>query len=291
MKLCLTCGMNFESNAWICPRCHGAPQTIDGFMSFSPTLAQVNDGFKNSYFAKLFNIESGNFWFRARNRLIIYALQYYFPEMKTFLEIGCGTGFVLDGIKKAFPHLLLCGADIYSEGLAYARKRLRGNQLFQMDARKIPFENEFDLMGAFDILEHIQEDELVLTQMHKALHHRGGIIISVPQHRFLWSNTDERDCHVRRYTMKELTSKVETAGFEVIDVISFTSLLLPLMLLDRFKKRVLIKEDSIIEELCFGMVTNAILEKIMDIEFLFVRLGVRLKFGGSLFLIGRKLNK
>jgi SAM-dependent methyltransferase len=57
--------------------------------------------------------------------------------------------------------------------------------LFQMDARKIPFESEFDVIGAFDVLEHIEEDEKALAQIFHAVLPGGGLILTVPQHRFL----------------------------------------------------------------------------------------------------------
>ena len=54
-------------------------------------------GFKPEYFARLAAIEPGHFWFRARNELIQWALRNYFPDAKSFFEVGCGTGFVLPG--------------------------------------------------------------------------------------------------------------------------------------------------------------------------------------------------
>src|SRR6266545_4042215 len=89
-------------------------------------------------------------------------------EPENFLEIGCGTGFVLSGIRKAFPELILSGSEIFSEGLNLAAERLPGVELFQMDARRIPFQEEFDVIGAFDVLEHVKEDEEVLSQMYQA---------------------------------------------------------------------------------------------------------------------------
>ena len=109
-----------------------------------------------------------NFWFRARNKLIIWALRRYFPNAATFLEIGCGTGFVLAGVRQAFPKLRISGSDIFTEGLVFARERAVSVSLFQMDARCIPFTEEFDVIGAFDVLEHIEEDVDVLRQMFKS---------------------------------------------------------------------------------------------------------------------------
>ena len=91
-----------------------------------------------------------------------------------------------------------------------------GVTLFQMDARFVPFEEEFDVIGAFDALEHIKEDEDVLREIFRATKEGGGIILTVPQHPFLWSQMDEISHHYRRYTRRGLIDKVQRAGFEVV---------------------------------------------------------------------------
>ena len=75
---------------------------------------------------------------------------------------------------------LLWGREVFSAGLRLAADRLPGVDLFQMDARQIPFENEFDVIGAFDVLEHIRDDELVLSQMYRAVRQGGGYSSSRP---------------------------------------------------------------------------------------------------------------
>jgi len=79
----------------------------------------------------------------------------------------------------------------------------------------------------------LRDDELVLSEMFRATKPGGGIIVTVPQHQFLWSVVDEHAFHKRRYSRVDLVSKVERAGFRVARVTSFVSLLLPLMLLSR----------------------------------------------------------
>jgi len=85
-----------------------------------------------------------------------------FSRRDNFFEIGCGTDFVLVGIGKALRRLTLGGGEVSSVGLRLAADRVPGVDLFQMDARQIPFENQFDVIGAFDVLEHMGDDELVL---------------------------------------------------------------------------------------------------------------------------------
>jgi len=76
-----------------------------------------------------------------------------------------------------------------------------------MDVRRIPFREEFDVIGAFDVLEHVKEDEEVLLQMYQATRKRGGILVTVPHHPFLWSPVDDYARHVRRYKTLELKDK------------------------------------------------------------------------------------
>ena len=235
MKICPACGNRFEANDFYCPVCRHSPELRDGYPDFAPELKAGYDGFNAGLFASLAKLEEGNFWFESRNRLLIWTLSRYFPYTETFLEIGCGTGFVLSGIRREFQGTKLFGSDIFSEGFAYAKDRVPEATFYQMDARNIPFENEFDVIGAFDVIEHIEEDEVVLSQIFRAVKSKGGLILTVPQHQWLWSKNDESACHKRRYSKKGLMKKVEKAGFRVLRLTSFVSFLLPLMAASRLR--------------------------------------------------------
>ena len=72
------------------------PVTIDGFKCYSPEFAKENDGFPVSMFGYLAAKESKNFWYKSRNRVIQFLVKKYTGDSeKKFLEIGCGTGYVL----------------------------------------------------------------------------------------------------------------------------------------------------------------------------------------------------
>jgi SAM-dependent methyltransferase len=258
-------------------------------LAFAPELAEESEGFEAAYFGRLAKLEPGSFWFRSRNRLIIWALRRYFPAAKNLLEIGCGTGFVLSGISKTLPELTLFGSEVFSAGLSIATIRLPGVDLFQMDARRIPFREEFDVIGAFDVLEHINEDEEVLSQMYRATRKRGGILITVPQHSLLWSEADEYAKHVRRYRARELRAKVERAGFKVLTTTSFVSLLLPLMFIARLRQRFTHREFDAGAELTLGGPVNGLLERVMDVERAMIRLGISFPAGGSLLVVARRI--
>lgn len=289
MKACLSCGLRFEADDWRCPGCGKSPRQQDGHLSFAPDLTVTNDGFSADYFDQLAQLEAGHFWFRARNRLVCWALRRYFPQATSFLEIGCGTGFVLSGIRREFPSWRLCGSEVFHQGLSVAEKRVPGVSLFQMDARRIPFEEEFDVIGAFDVLEHIEEDEAVLHQLRQATRPGGGIALTVPQHRFLWSRVDEYSFHKRRYSRTELVEKVARAGFEVMRVTSFVFFLLPMLLLSRLRQHGQQGRFDPLAEYRLSRFADTGLEKIMERERGLIERGVSFPVGGSLLVLaGRK---
>ncbi len=163
MKTCPQCHHKFNQRNWNCPACGYTPPSLEGHLSFAPQLAAISEGFDASAFPILAKLEAKNFWFRARNRLIIYAIQHYFPHAKSILEIGCGTGFVLQEIEKKLPQITCFGSEIFTKGLEFASQRLSRTTLFQMDARKIPFAEEFDIIGAFfhpSIFIHLSSEKL-----------------------------------------------------------------------------------------------------------------------------------
>jgi SAM-dependent methyltransferase len=287
MKRCLVCECCFESENWSCPRCGNQPALRDGLIRFAEDPPITGAGFKPEYFAHLAGFEEGNFWFRARNRLIQWVLRNYFPDAENLFEVGCGTGFVLKGIGETLPRLRLAGSEIFGEGLLFAQARLPGAELYQMDARQIPFEREFDVVGAFDVLEHVVEDEIVLTQMFRATRPGGGILITVPQHRFLWSDSDEHSMHQRRYIRAELRDKVERAGFRIKRITSFISLLLPLMLISRMKRNPS-RNFELWRQFELSQPLNAGLESILTIERALIKAGVSFPAGGSLLLIAKR---
>jgi SAM-dependent methyltransferase len=247
----------------------------------------VTAGYDASLYEAIARAEPESFWFRARNRLIVSVLRRRFPDAGSLLEVGCGTGFVLAGLRDAFPELRLVGSELFEEGLEIARRRLPDVELVRLDALEMPFENEFDVVGAFDVLEHVDEDERALAGMRRALRPGGGLVLLVPQHPRLWSEMDAVAHHVRRYGRRELAAKVERAGFEVVEASSFVAALLPAMVLSRAARRALRRPYDPIAELRPGAL-NGLFERVLDGERRLIERGVSLPAGGSLLLVARR---
>ncbi len=287
-RRCDSCETYAWQDGWRCARCESPPATRQGFAAFAPGFTEATDGFDPAQFEKLAELEGASFWFRGRNSSILWALRRYFPRAQRFLEIGCGTGFVLRGLRIAFPRLDLFGSEILTEGLGLAAQRCENVQLFQMDARSIPFAGEFDAIGAFDVVEHIEEDIRVFRAIHRALRPRGGLLLTVPQHEWLWSTHDSLARHCRRYSRRELVSRLESAGFEILLATSFVSLLLPVLLVARLLARRGSPEGDSLREYQVSSRVSWPLERVLDLERALIRAGLSLPVGASLLVVARK---
>lgn len=239
-------------------------------------------GFEPTYFARLAALEEGSFWFRSRNELIVWAIRKYARSVSDILEVGCGTGYVLERIHRAFRDASLTGTELLSEGLTFAAERVPSATLTTMGATASPFVEAFDVAGAFDVLEHIEDDRAALAGLHRALRPGGLLVVTVPQHPSLWSAEDDQAHHVRRYTGRELWAKVEAAGFRIERMTSFVTLLLPAMVVSRRRTR------GGLADLRQPVLIDRALSAVMAVERGMIRLGVWLPVGGSLLVLARK---
>ncbi len=270
-------------------------EIIENIKCYAPALAFQNKDFPSESFEKLYAVESKNFWFVSRNKIIRSLVKKHFSkkqaEKNNFLEIGCGTAFVLKGLSD-LTYLKLSGAEIYLQGLKYARQRLPNVNFIQLDATNLPFKNEFDAIGAFDVLEHIESDELVIKNIYDALRDNGYFFVSVPQYMWMWSKTDDFACHKRRYSRKELLTKLESKGFKIEYITSFVFILFPFMFFSRIfskkKKNILDSDINNAPELSLNPLLNSIFKLAMKPDELLIKLGLSLPFGGSLIVVAKK---
>jgi SAM-dependent methyltransferase len=287
MKICLECGHGPVSEDWVCPACHHQPDKKGGYLSFAPQFSGPREDYPPDQYPILAELESESFWLRARSQLITWSLKKHFQKIDNFLEVGCGTGLVLSNVSSAFPHLDLSATEIDPEGFEYVSKITPKAKLMQMDGRQIPFKEEFDVIGAFDVIEHIEEDEAVLSQIYNACRTGGGVIITVPQHPWLWSEFDTYACHKRRYIRSELKSKMETAGFQICCLTSFVSFLLPVMGLARLFRNKKKTYDPM-DQQRIPPLANKIFYGVMALERMLLKSGLSLPVGGSLLCVGLK---
>lgn len=289
MKICTACGGLRHRLDKPCAACGYAVSFHDGIPLLAPEGAGEAEGFDSTYFSSLIKLEGGSFWFRGRNRIIEWMVRRYCPQAAKLLEIGCGTAYVVGHLAKVFPRTQFWGSEVFLAGLELAKARSPDIRYLQMDARRIPFVEEFDAIGAFDVLEHIEDDGRVLAEVRKALRPGGHLLITVPQHRWLWGPSDEYAKHVRRYEYADLARLMETHGFEMVRTSSFISMLLPMMWLSRTlqKRRPNVPFDPG-AEFALPRWLDRVLEKILLAEAFLIRAGFSFPVGGSRFVVARK---
>jgi len=287
MRACLDCRSLWNAETWTCPRCGFAPRQIAGYPAFAPELAAENSSYPTGYFEVLSEVDRRHFWFRARGAMVTWAIRQHFGEPQSLMEIGCGVGGMLMRIRQTFPDAALTGSDIHTAALPYAASRLPAAALLQMDATRMPFDSEFDVIAACDVIEHIVRDDLALAEMHRAVKPGGGIVVTVPQDPRLWSAWDELSFHQRRYTRPQLLATVAAAGFRVERLVSMSSLVYPLLRLTRGRARRQASCDPD-SELKIAPPVNFALSRVMDVERFLLRGGIDFPFGGSLLLIARR---
>ncbi len=116
-------------------------------------------------------------------------------------------------------------------------------------------------------------------------------MITVPQHRLLWSPADQYSFHKRRYAKKELVSKVERAGFKVVRIVSFVFLLLVPLLGSRLAQRWARGDPDPLAEYKIGLFLDSAFERILSVERAIIELGFGFPAGGSLLLIAKRAER
>ena len=259
----------------------------------------ANRSYNPDYFALLSTIEDQHFWFRARNRVISALISQISAGLAAgyrVLEVGCGTGNVLRVLERACPDGVVVGMDLFAEGLLYARERT-SCFLLQGDIHAAPFGAQFDLIGLFDVLEHLPDDERVLRDLHAMLAFEGTLLLTVPAHRSLWSYFDEASLHCRRYELAELESKLIRTGYRVEYLTPYLAGIYPFVWVGRRLAALIDRRqadkagraaDLMSGELRIIPVVNELLTWMLSWEVRLLAGRCRLPIGTSLLAIARK---
>jgi 2-polyprenyl-3-methyl-5-hydroxy-6-metoxy-1,4-benzoquinol methylase len=234
--------------------------------------------------------EERSFWARSRNELIVWTLRRYFPKARSLLDVGCGIGIVLAAIHEALPQLGLVGCDIFAPAVAEARRRLPDIEIHEIGAVQLSFDGRFDVVTALDVLEHLNDDRAALLAIRRSIRPGGGLVVAVPQHRWLWSAADDWAEHRRRYRRSELLSLLVACGFDVVRMTSFVALPLPALWLARMRSRRQEQYDPL-AELSLPRRLDAMLGSVLALERAAIRAGASFPAGGSLLAVARRAER
>ncbi len=177
----------------------------------------------------LVEVEDRHWWYAERRSLLAKELRRL-PAPGRALDIGAaGGGNTRVLLGHGWQPLALEFAPTAAQ---IARER--GLDVLRADARELPVRTgSMDLVTAFDILEHIEEDYLAAAEITRVLRPGGTALIAVPADMALWSAHDTAVGHVRRYTRQTLADVIVKGGLVVEEMWSWNVLLRPVVSLRR----------------------------------------------------------
>lgn len=154
---------------------------------------------KKTEYARMAEREATYWWHLGRLKIIeTYLRQATKDKQKIkILNVGCGTGGTLPLLEK---YGTVDNVDVSDEALKFMKK-LGYSRLTKVDGTTMPFkDNSYDIVVAFDVLEHIKDDAAALREWRRVLKPGGEIVMTVPAFQWLWSGHDVSLYHFRRYT-------------------------------------------------------------------------------------------
>jgi SAM-dependent methyltransferase len=136
------------------------------------------------------------------------------PGVRDVLEIGPGEGAFGTRLARRYAYV---GLEPDHESASIARRRLAGvnsGKLIEGDLSALPAEATFDLLCAFEVIEHIEDDAAALSQWRERIRPGGWLVLSTPAHPDRFAVGDRLAGHYRRYTRGGLAELLRAAEFE-----------------------------------------------------------------------------
>jgi len=228
--------------------------------------------------------EAEHWWFVGRRRILEAALDSLaLPRNARILEVGAGTGGNIALLQRYGQVTALEPNPRAREWIA-SRAGISALDCSLPDTRSLQH-RQFDLIGMFDVLEHIEDAVGSLVALRAHLADGGKLLLTVPAYRFLWSSHDVALHHHRRYTRRSLADTVSASGFHTEYIRYFNTLLFPAVAAARVFLNV-VGANGVDEERMPPRALNAVLAGIFSLERHFV-LPVSMPFGVSLLAVLR----
>ena len=239
----------------------------------------------------MFSVEQSHWWYIGRRKILARFVEDICRRVTDrrprILDVGCGTGANLLMLSEYGDAE---GVDVSEDALAFCRQR--GLEKVKLGAgEELPYDDgTFDLVTAFDVVEHMDDDLAGLSEMRRVLRPGGRVLLFVPTFMFLWGVQDEVSNHRRRYRLPELRRVLEQAGFE-IERATYANItfFMPILLVRKLMRLAGIKTDT--ENTINVPALNGVLGSVLGAESAVLRY-MDIPFGVSGLCVARvKLSK
>ena len=168
----------------------------------------------NSIFLRHIENESKHWWFKARGEIIEKTIKKNVSNKLKILDFGSGSGTNIKILNK-FGTVYVYEKN--KQMREYLKKKFRRDKKITIinNLKK----NNFDIILAADVIEHIKNDHLIIKTLNQILKKGGKLIITVPAFQFLYSKKDKVLRHYRRYTIYGLKKKLNE--FKILKISYF----------------------------------------------------------------------
>lgn len=151
---------------------------------------------------------------------VIFRLLAEITSARSFLEVGCGQGALATLLAQRYEYL---GYEPDEASFAVARARLAGCARGSVLNTVLPEspDRTFDVVGAFEVLEHQEDDRTTLASWARWVRPGGHLILSVPAHPHRFGAADRDVGHFRRYTRAGLQALLMSVGLTASHVVIY----------------------------------------------------------------------
>jgi SAM-dependent methyltransferase len=195
-------------------------------------------------YEQMAQLDERHWWYRARREVLAALIRRFAqpPGKARILEIGCGTGHNLPMLAQ-FGHVDALELDEASRH--HATKRL-GREVMSAPLPELAgvSDRTYDLIGAFDVIEHIDDDRAAVASIASKLKPGGKFVMTVPAHPWMWSAHDVVNHHKRRYSKRALKRLLEGSPLRLEAIGYFNSLLFPAAVAERLSSKLRGKDDA-----------------------------------------------
>jgi len=198
-------------------------------------------------YEQMAELDERHWWYCARREVVAALIRRVVrpPKDAAILEIGCGTGH-------NFPMLAEFGQvdalELDDEARAIAEKRL-GRSIMSSPLPQLAGvpERRYDMIGTFDVIEHIDDDHAAVVSIATRLKPGGNFVMTVPAHQWMWSAHDTVNHHKRRYSKRSLRALIDSSPMKLEALGYFNSLLFPVAIAERMASKARGKDGGDLE--------------------------------------------